>query len=864
MFSAINRISSFLRNAVSHTTTGTEQYDEQQNDLSAATPSKSAIATTDVSAFTPATTATTTTAHTAFPSPSFVTPAPSLHAEIHPHLPADLSSPPDISGGHRLSFSAALPVQQNSTISEAPAAAVADGYNSAMDGVASAIPAASRPTKRNHDVVTDANSRSSTADVNVAADGKSNNTIPTDAHIAAPPAKRRRKSGQCIHISAAPTQSIFNFKPDLNATNAAPLFRANKRAVAKPKVQLHTSTSAPPAFVPSVHSVFVNGSDGAVPVLQQQPAMAYTSSVDADAEMIDTDVQMRSESPAPTPPTAAAPVFPAPASFAIHTLTNGNNSHTNSPTSQLHRPLRQMQVDTDPSSAPFHSLSLSDQPLQSTNNPFTLDRENRDRLTERKAERSAQTREANARVREQRKAEAAAAATAVADDDRRNGHNRIDIKNHRKAAWVPLNAAALKRSRPPVPTFADSSASIAQQQQQPPLHPYPQQASVFSAPAYSNGPTTINNDPNGSIFSSENSVPSRMRTREPITSASLASTTAAAVLRAERDRQKQAELKQAREEAQQLKRERQEQQRQQQEQLRQQREAEEMRRTQEEQQRQQQQEQLRQQQQAAAAAAATAAAAASAPAPAPVQPLRRSARFSNSPAPSPPPDAPMNTSTDTNTSAPLSSSAAASTASIVGVATTTPAPTKNRFTTPPLSANDTPIAAATQRTRMPTRSSLGRNNANVNSATNAAGTSASTSSDAAAAIAARKAAEARAAAERVQARQQAQREAEAAAAAAAREKEEWKDRVARNVSTRARGKNYLQLLQEFAPAIRSELTATNSRGLDYNALRKAMRKAMAKYHPDKHMYSPVKNKLEAEEVFVILKKAYDELTALCR
>jgi hypothetical protein len=133
-------------------------------------------------------------------------------------------------------------------------------------------------------------------------------------------------------------------------------------------------------------------------------------------------------------------------------------------------------------------------------------------------------------------------------------------------------------------------------------------------------------------------------------------------------------------------------------------------------------------------------------------------------------------------------------------------------------------------------------------------------------IASRKAAEARASAARLLERQQVLAAQARTEARAAEERDQWQDRVARNVAARARGKGYLDLLAEFAPTIRAELAAQHGHGgrPSFDAQRKAMRRALARFHPDKHTSSPTKNKLEAEEIFVLLKRAYDELNNLCR
>ena len=138
------------------------------------------------------------------------------------------------------------------------------------------------------------------------------------------------------------------------------------------------------------------------------------------------------------------------------------------------------------------------------------------------------------------------------------------------------------------------------------------------------------------------------------------------------------------------------------------------------------------------------------------------------------------------------------------------------------------------------------------------------SAELAASIAARKQQEADEAAARVAARKQALRDAERAAEVEANERDGLKASVARRVMQRARGKTFADLLREFAPAIHADLKlplAPGAAGLD--TLRKAMRKALARFHPDKHTQSPLKNKVEAEEVFVVIKKAYDELNTLC-
>ena len=299
----------------------------------------------------------------------------------------------------------------------------------------------------------------------------------------------------------------------------------------------------------------------------------------------------------------------------------------------------------------------------------------------------------------------------------------------------------------------------------------------------------------------------------------------------------------------------------------------------------------------AALFAATIAAAAAAAASSSRTSLRRSARhslsprsaaasagaaMSPSPSPSPSPSSPFS----------ASSSSSSFSASARAMATPAPGP-RNRFVAPPMTGGtvapgDGSTPAPAPRTRSATAAASSSSSPSPRNgspaptiaaqaaaaaaassraaAAEAQSAAASTAAALAASIAARKASETAAAASRLRDRQVSLQLQAQAESLAARERDEWQDRVSRGVAVRARGKTYLQLLQEFAPAIRAELPASNARGggVDYGTQRKAMRKAMARFHPDKHTASPTRNRLEAEEIFQVLKKAYDELQTLCR
>lgn len=666
--------------------------------------------------------------------------------------------------------------------------------------------------------------------------------------------RRTRKSGG-TGLGSVPTASLFDFGP-LQPQNKAPLF-AHKPAKAKPaagsKAQQSAASSSTaqqhqPMVAPSIAlaSSLGNFQISAPSTYPSQPGRSRgTSNVSMEDVPIDTDVVMQEESPR-------------------HHHANGNAQRAISPTHVLANPLSSLTITPQvvlPQNA-FQGMSLKDAPAG--NNPFQQQQPSNmnghpaaagaftngssvesDRVRSQKVDRDSRKKDILTSLRQSRKQE------EFAQEEKHQGH-RGDIKARTKVPNGPINSAhvplkatnniaglngASKPVKPPVPLFWEQS-NPQQQQQQPasasasssftPLVPdadFAMETEATRAAASSSSFTqphfpARSNSGNSNVASS---LPNKERV--PLTqSASFRATLERDEARRRvREEQHAQAAKDAREKL-----------------LRERREAQAQAQAQAEAQQAAMLAQQQQQQQSDPSSSSRG--------------IRRSARHSSSPSPShhvnpspspsPPPE--------------------------------TPSP-RNRFVSPLAATPATPIVdpSMERRTRASMRASP---SPPASSAAAAAAAAAATSNEVsqpspraraaqqaeylAQSIATRKATEAAQAAQRIKERQANLAASERAADRAQKEKDEWRSVAARKVAQRARGKGYEGLLREFAPAIREEMS--NIQAQQYEGLRKAMRKAMAKFHPDKHAGSPPRNQLEAEETFIVLKKAYDELTTLCR
>ena len=107
---------------------------------------------------------------------------------------------------------------------------------------------------------------------------------------------------------------------------------------------------------------------------------------------------------------------------------------------------------------------------------------------------------------------------------------------------------------------------------------------------------------------------------------------------------------------------------------------------------------------------------------------------------------------------------------------------------------------------------------------------------------------------RLQARRVEQAERERKEEAERVERERLHPGIERQVRARTRGKDYVGLVREFAP----QLLEGKGRVVD-GEVRKVLRRCMALFHPDKQVTRPLRERIECEEVFAHVKKAYEEL-----
>ena len=85
------------------------------------------------------------------------------------------------------------------------------------------------------------------------------------------------------------------------------------------------------------------------------------------------------------------------------------------------------------------------------------------------------------------------------------------------------------------------------------------------------------------------------------------------------------------------------------------------------------------------------------------------------------------------------------------------------------------------------------------------------------------------------------------------ERERVAPHIERSVRQRARGKDYVGLVREFAP----QLLEGKGRVVGVE-VRKVLRRCMALYHPDKWQTRSVRERVESEHVFAIIQRAYEE------
>lgn len=79
------------------------------------------------------------------------------------------------------------------------------------------------------------------------------------------------------------------------------------------------------------------------------------------------------------------------------------------------------------------------------------------------------------------------------------------------------------------------------------------------------------------------------------------------------------------------------------------------------------------------------------------------------------------------------------------------------------------------------------------------------------------------------------------------------------IKKRVKGKSYVELCKEFLPK------AQLSEPVDSDTLRRTLRRAMARYHPDVHSNSTnLEEAVESELIFAHLKDAYEEVQQYCK
>lgn len=85
------------------------------------------------------------------------------------------------------------------------------------------------------------------------------------------------------------------------------------------------------------------------------------------------------------------------------------------------------------------------------------------------------------------------------------------------------------------------------------------------------------------------------------------------------------------------------------------------------------------------------------------------------------------------------------------------------------------------------------------------------------------------------------------------ERERLVPSIERSVRQRARGRDYVGLVREFAP----QLLEGKGR-VAGGEVRKVLRRCMALYHPDKWQTRSVRERVESEQVFAVIQRAYEE------
>lgn len=114
-------------------------------------------------------------------------------------------------------------------------------------------------------------------------------------------------------------------------------------------------------------------------------------------------------------------------------------------------------------------------------------------------------------------------------------------------------------------------------------------------------------------------------------------------------------------------------------------------------------------------------------------------------------------------------------------------------------------------------------------------------------------------AERVQQRKEEMKNQEISALSSARQKEILVAELTPLVKNRFGNKSYLQLCHEFLPRLR---LATKP---DRDEIRRTLRRAMARYHPDKARHlETFREQIESELIFEGLKEAYHEMVEYCK
>ena len=92
----------------------------------------------------------------------------------------------------------------------------------------------------------------------------------------------------------------------------------------------------------------------------------------------------------------------------------------------------------------------------------------------------------------------------------------------------------------------------------------------------------------------------------------------------------------------------------------------------------------------------------------------------------------------------------------------------------------------------------------------------------------------------------------------AEQKARLRDVVAPAIARRAKGKNYLELLREFGVGGTLPSNATA------DTIRKSMKKAMTRFHPDRARNVSLRELVEREETFMVFSDAYKELCDYCQ